>query len=143
MSHPFSHLQPITYDYTLDIRFADLDSYGHLNSTRYLDLVNTARLLFMEREMGLRLSELVEKNVGFYMSKAMQEFLRPVKGLQQVRVTSHIENVISSKVVIEYEISNPEKDRVFSKGSLEYFVVDLITQKSTEMPLWMGPYFFK
>jgi acyl-CoA thioesterase FadM len=49
MSQEADARKPVEFDYSLDVRFDDLDSYGHVNSTRYLDYVSTARLLYMER----------------------------------------------------------------------------------------------
>lgn len=142
MSHPYSSLEAIVYDFTLDVRFADLDPYGHLNSAKYLDLVNTSRLIYLEREIGVKVSDLIERNIGFYMSKATQEFLRPVKGLQKINITSRVEDVQRGKLSIPYEIRDVSKTRIHSKGILDYYVIDLTTQKPTEMPSWMVEYFF-
>ena len=41
-------MDSIIYENQLQIRFSDLDGYGHMNSNIYADLLATSRLLFLE-----------------------------------------------------------------------------------------------
>ena len=49
-------MDSIIYENQLQIRFSDLDGYGHMNSNIYADLLATSRLLFLEEELEAPLS---------------------------------------------------------------------------------------
>lgn len=142
MNHPYSNRKPIRYDYVLDIRFSDLDPYGHLNSTLYLDLINTSRMLYLERERGFSIADVVKRGIGFYMTRANQEFLKSVKGFQKLRAVTEVSDVQGGKLTIPYELKSEDGEKLYSKGILEYAVIDLKTQKPTDLPDWLADQFF-
>ena len=49
-------MDPIIYENELQVRFSDLDGYGHMNSNVYADLLATSRLLFLEKDLKAPLS---------------------------------------------------------------------------------------
>ena len=59
-------MDSIIYENQLQIRFSDLDGYGHMNSNIYADLLATSRLLFLEEELEAPLSFWEERKTGFY-----------------------------------------------------------------------------
>lgn len=138
-----SKSEPIIYDQTLDVRFGDLDSFGHVNSMVYLDMVNSSRLIYLERELGVTTADLIRKGLGFYLSKVSQEFVKPITGLVKVRVVSHVAVVDRAKLIIPFEMTNPESGRVYSKGELECYVVNLETQKPMALPDWAADFLFR
>jgi len=135
--------EPIIYDQTLDVRFGDLDPYGHLNSSIYLDIVNSSRLIYLERELGVKTSDLIERGIGFYLTRATQEFLRPVNGFARVRVRSHVANQEAARIRVAFALENPDTEKVYARGELEFVVMDLKTQRPTPVPEWMEAYFYK
>ena len=54
-------MDPIIYENELQVRFSDLDGYGHMNSNVYADLLATSRLLFLEKDLKAPLSFWEEK----------------------------------------------------------------------------------
>ena len=61
-------MNSIVYENELQVRFSDLDGYGHMNSNIYADLLATSRLLFLEEHLNAPLSFWEEKKTGFYVS---------------------------------------------------------------------------
>lgn len=135
--------KPIIYDQIMDVRFADLDAYGHLNASVYLDLVASSRFIYLERVLGLSVADIVARGAGFYMTKATQEFIRPVKGLVQVRIQTNVLRYEGPLLVVSYVMSNPQTEKVYSKGELNFAIIDLATQRPLSLPDWMIPYFLE
>ncbi len=136
--------EPIKYKGSLDVRFADLDPYGHVNSKHYLDYVSTTRLNYMANEMRVPLDSVTARGIGFYLVKSTINYLRPIVGLQRIQVSSHVAEIKGSKVlVIPFEVQNPDGSITFSEGTLEYAIVDMKTGKLVQAPEWIKELFFK
>jgi acyl-CoA thioesterase FadM len=43
---------PIVYEGLTQLRFSDLDAYGHLSATKYIDIVGSSRLTILEQKFG-------------------------------------------------------------------------------------------
>lgn len=133
---------PIIYTGDIDVRFGDLDPYGHLNAKHYLDIVATARLRFLACEMKCPVEQLVERGIGFYLKKATQNFQRPIPGIQRVHQRSYVSAVNGAVLVIPYELMSEDKTIRYADGVLEYAVVDLKLNRPTEPPPWLLQLFF-
>ncbi len=136
-------MTPIKYTANVMVRFADLDPYGHVNATNYLDYVVTARWSFAHERFGVTDKTFVEKNLGFYMTRADQSFKRPIAGVQTVVASSFVREVAQAKLVVPYDISSTDGKVRFSEGVLEFMCIDLSTNKPTSMPDWVRPFFFE
>ena len=136
--------KPIEYVDSLDIRFSDLDSYGHVNSKHYIDLVSTARLNFMLKQMKTKISDVTDRGIGFFMTKATMNFKRPINGLQKVRAASFVQEIRDKKtLIIPFSITSESRETIFSDGLLEFALIDLSTNRSTPAPDWIIDLFFE
>ncbi len=126
--------KPIMFEFDVDVRFAELDFYGHVNLSKYLDIVVTSRFLYLERVLKISLAETAKAGVAFYTAKAFQEFLRPIKGLQRVRVKSFVEKVNDTRLEVPYEIYDAQGKVLYSKGLLTFAIMDLKTNRPCPLP---------
>lgn len=133
----------IIYDHTVDVCFSHLDAYGHVNSKHYLDYVVTSRLKFLEDTFNITILKMVEKNCGFYLIETSQKYLRPINGMQKVRVKSHVAENQDGVITVVYDMINEDGDRLYSKGEFKFAVIDLAKQKKMPTPEWLQPYFFE
>lgn len=134
---------PIIYQKEQDIRFGELDPYGHLSAKHYLDLVASSRLLFLERDLGYSLEKLTAAGFAFYLRKATQNFRVPIVGLQRIMIKSFVSKAEGSLFVIDFDIQNEKQTKTHASGQLEYVVVDMKTQRPTSAPDWLTALFFK
>jgi acyl-CoA thioesterase FadM len=135
--------EPIKYEGHVDIRFADLDPYGHVNSKHYVDLVSTVRLNFMSQELKTPLESMTDKGIGFYLTKLTINYRRPIIGLQKVFVSSYVSEIRDEKVlIVPFEIKTADGTKLYSDGVLEFSVVDLKTNRMTILPTWVAKLLF-
>lgn len=134
--------KPIIYKNIVDIHFSYIDAFGHVNAKHYLDLVATSRLWFLERDMQMPLPTLMKAGYGFYLKKAVQNFRRPIIGLQGVLVTSYVAAVRDATLEIPFEIRTKDDEKVFADGILEYAVMDLNQMRPVPPPKMMLDLFF-
>ena len=60
------------------VRFYELDPYGHLNHSAYIQLFETGRIEMLE-EAGIALHELEKNDFRFLVSQIETTFLKPVE----------------------------------------------------------------
>ena len=62
--------KPIIYEAEVEVRFDDLDSYGHVNSSRYLDYVITSRWKFAQANLSYSVQSLHDRGAGVYLTRS-------------------------------------------------------------------------
>ena len=136
-------MKPILYESTLPVRFSDLDPYGHVNSTHYLDYVISARWAFARDRLHVSEKSLGEKKVGFYLAKAQMAFKRPIVGGGSIVAKSHVQEIADAKLFVPFEIRSADGATLHSDGVLEFLVIDLTTNKPLSCPDWVRGLFFE
>ena len=135
---------PIVYKGLIDIRFSDLDSYNHVNSKHYVDFVSTVRLNYLGAELGTPIEGVTSRGIGFFMTKSTINYRKPIVGLQKISASSHVSEISTGKVlVIPFQITSSDEQKIFADGVLEFAVIDLKTNRSTQTPQWVFNLFFK
>jgi YbgC/YbaW family acyl-CoA thioester hydrolase len=135
--------KPISYSAEVLVRFADLDPYGHVNATNYLDYIVTARWHYAKERFGATDRTFIDKGIGFFVTRAELLFKRPIVGVQPIIARSHIREIAEAKLWAPYEITSKDGKTVFSEGTLEFAVIDLKSNRPTACPDWVHPYFFE
>ena len=79
---------PIIYKNTIRARFNDLDPYGHVNSSVYLDYIISSRWNYLENELGMSMTEAIRKGVGFYLINSNMNYKRPINGMEEIEIVA-------------------------------------------------------
>ena len=66
------------HSHKVKVRFYELDTYGHLNHSAYVQLFETGRIEMLE-QVGLALHEIEKNNFRFVVSQIETAFLKPVE----------------------------------------------------------------
>ncbi len=83
------------YTTPIDIRFADLDAYGHVNNALYLTYLEQARIRLFQEHFGAFLDSglmflVVRAECDYHLPIAMNDPLRVTVMADQVRHTSFV-----------------------------------------------------
>jgi acyl-CoA thioester hydrolase len=97
---------PLTekYDFSTDIevRFADLDAYGHINNATYFTYLETARTkLFLEKFI-----DLLNEGSLLLVVRAECDYRKPIGLADRVVVSMTITRIGNSSFDIDYAIHN-------------------------------------
>jgi acyl-CoA thioester hydrolase len=68
----------VPHSHKVKVRFYELDPYGHLNHSAYVQLFETGRIEMLE-QAGLALHEIEKNNLRFVVSQIETAFLKPVE----------------------------------------------------------------
>jgi acyl-CoA thioester hydrolase len=134
---------PFIYDGLLQVRFSDLDAYGHLSATHYVDMVGTSRLLILEERFGVSMRQLYENSVAFFLKRTEVNYVKPVKGLVAIRQLSHVQKCEGSEIEVSFEIMSKNSEVKHASGLLTYVLVDLRTSKPIPVPEMLTRAFFE
>lgn len=135
--------RPIVYEQRMPVRFADLDPYGHVNASVYLDYIVSSRWSFARQRFGIGDRTLFERGVGFYMTRADMSFLKPIIGMQELVITSYVTQIQEARLLAHAEIKSSDEGKMFSRGTLEFVTIDLATTRPTPCPDWVRDLFIE
>ena len=101
----------------IQVRYRDLDTYGHVNNAVYLTYFEIARV-------GAFL-DLFSKNpdIRFVIAHASVDFLKPARLAQELTVHTWVSRIGNTSFTLEYEIKNEEGDLI-AKGSTIQVTID-------------------
>jgi len=143
MGESDSNRKSILYEDQIEVRFSELDPYGHLNAQHYLDYVLTSRWSFIRKRFGLTAKDFVKKGLGFFLNHFSIDFFKPISEGQTVTVQSRATDVKGEKILVEYTLSVPSLDLLFARGRLELTTINLVSLKPEPLPLWAQSYLFE
>ena len=75
--------------FDLKVRFYELDPYGHLNHSAYVQFFETGRVELLE-EVGLDLESLAARGYRFVVNRIETSFDRPVHGGETITVETGV-----------------------------------------------------
>ncbi len=113
----------------VEIRFADLDAYGHVNHSVYFTYMETARTLFFKEKF----LDLYNKGIGFIITKASCEYKTPILLSDKVIIEMEIINVKKTRFDVVYKISNGA-DKHFANAHTTLVAFDMKKNKPVRIP---------
>ncbi len=141
---PKPQLNPVICHAFVDVRFSDMDAYGHVNSKNYIDFIGESRWKFYKDTFGFDAEDYVKRGIGFFTGRMEINFKRPITAKEKsLFVKSYAVGLDRAKVSVDFEILSQDKAVSFSTGRLEIYCVDLKTGKPQIIPDWLHAQIFK
>ncbi len=91
-----------TFSTTIELRFSDLDGYGHVNSAVYFTYLETARVKLFREEFA----ELTRQGVYLVVARAECDFRLPILFTDTVEVTAVISRIGGASFDLDYTLHN-------------------------------------
>ena len=118
------------YYHTVEVRFADVDMFGHVNNAKYLTYIESARVSYYTAVTGLT----EPREFGMTVASAKVDFLKPIFYGQTVRVYTRIGRVGNKSWTLEHEIRDAETEEVMARGSTVNVFYDYKSEQSAPIP---------
>jgi acyl-CoA thioester hydrolase len=96
----------------IEVRFADLDAYGHVNNAVFFTYLETARIKLLKE----RFTADLQSGLLFLVAEANCRYLAPINFGDRVRVVLTAGRIGRSSFTLNYRIDNGEQ-RVFAEAS--------------------------
>ncbi|ORJ60683.1 acyl-CoA thioesterase [Geothermobacter hydrogeniphilus] len=113
----------------IEIRFSDLDAYGHVNNATFFTYLETARVkLFQER-----FADLMQRGILFLVVEASCRYLKPIGLNDRLLIDIRTEKIGRSSFTLGYRMHNGA-DTTFAQAQTVMVCFDQKRQKPTELP---------
>ncbi len=118
----------------ITLRPDDIDLNNHLHSSKYMDYVLFARYDQMERCYGFSMEQFVSAGYSWVMTDCFMQFKRPLFLNDMAEVTTWVEELNKNNVEVHFLITNKKTKKRSCGGWFKYAMIDLATQRSTQIP---------
>lgn len=118
----------------LKVRFYELDPYGHLNHSAFVQFFETGRVEMLE-EVGLDLTSLDERGYRFVVNRIETAFLRPVRGGDVITVETEVVSLRRASSVWRQRLRRGEE--IVARQELRAAITDS-TGRPTRAPDYLA-----
>jgi acyl-CoA thioester hydrolase len=140
--NPFPGRIPSVYTSSHRIQFSDLDPYDHMATGRYATHYVDHRMEGLRDHIGWDLENLRSLSFMVWVRKLHIEFLRPVRGDQEITITSFVREFRGPDAVIQCVMADA-RGRIVSTCVMTVAHVDRTTGRATNWPPDVAALFFE
>jgi len=116
----------------VEVRFSDLDSFGHVNNARYLTYMEQARVGYFHH-LGLWWPR-QHASLGLILADAQVTFHRPILLEYKIKVGAHIPRLGNKSFPMHYRLENAETGDVFATGITVQVCYDYQRHRTIPIP---------
>ncbi|MCF6265134.1 MAG: acyl-CoA thioesterase [Desulfuromusa sp.] len=119
------------FEYTtpIEIRFVDLDAYGHVNNALYFTYLETARIkLFQERFGGF-----LESGLMFLVVRAECDFRQPIELNNPLQITIYVDQIKFTSFDFSYRLHDGA-GKIFAEAKTVMVCYDPNSKKPVALP---------
>ena len=128
----FKHKTPI------EIRFADIDAFGHVNNAKYLTFIEQARVKYFNDIVDWLYDWSKE---GIILAKAEINFVKPVLFRDEITVLTRCSRLGNKSFDLQYQIMRykDSEETLMADGITVMVAFDYVQKKSIVLPEeWKG-----
>jgi len=114
----------------VEVRFADMDSFGHVNNAAFLTFIEQARIKYFDDISGWHYD--VSKE-GVILAHASLDFIRPLDFKEKLSVLTMCTAIGTKSISIVHRIIAGENEEVATAESV-VVAFDYVTMKSVPVP---------
>jgi acyl-CoA thioester hydrolase len=116
--------------HTVEVRFADIDMFGHVNNATYLTYIESARVAYYTAVTGLE----EPREFGMTVASAKVDFLKPIFYGQSVHVYTRTGHIGNKSWTLEHELRDAETGDLLAVASTVNVHYDYKTGQSKVLP---------
>lgn len=113
----------------IEIRFSDLDAYGHVNNAMFFTYLETARVKLFQQHFGAFLNS----DLMFLVVRAECDYRLPIELSDSLQITIHIEQLRHSSFEFSYQMHNG-KGKIFAEAKTVMVSYDPKIKKPVAIP---------
>lgn len=118
-----------TYSIPIELRFSDLDAYGHVNSALYFTYLETARVKLFDDFFR----EVTSLGIFTVVARAECDFKMPIMLYDKVIVTLWIAKMGRSSFEIEYRLHD-DNEKIYATARTTMVCFDNVKKMTVPLP---------
>ena len=116
--------------HTVEVRFADIDMFDHVNNAKYFTYIESARVAYYSNLTGIK----DPREFSMTLASAKVDFIKPVFFGQTLHVYTRIGRVGNSSWTLEHELRDAATGELMATGSTVNVYYDYETERSRPLP---------
>lgn len=116
----------------VEVRFRDLDAYGHVNNASFLTYLEQARVKILGDYFSL---DGETATTAFVMKRVECEFKRPITLRDRIYVRMHVAELRRSSFTIHYDLID-EAERLYATAETVLVAIDPRSGRPSGIPDW-------
>jgi acyl-CoA thioester hydrolase len=133
---------PIVFTTKHVIRFSDLDPFNHMTTSKYATYYVDHRMQGLRDRMGWDLKTLATLPFMTWVRRMEIDFIKPVRGDQEITITSFVREFQGPDAVIECTMAD-DAGKSLSRCLMTVAHVDRSTNRATDWPPELAALFFE
>jgi acyl-CoA thioester hydrolase len=122
-----------TLESKIKIRFHDCDPYNHLNNSKYIDYIMTARGDQLLDHYGFDMYALArEEGIGWVTAQTQISYLIPAFPMEEVAIQTQLVAFTAKSLLVEGIMWNHDKTKLKTVMWIKFVHFNMNTQKSHE-----------
>jgi len=113
----------------VDIRFSDIDAFGHVHNAAYFQYFESARLYYFSQLLG---EDWDWNRTGIMLVENYAQYLKPLLLNDQAKISLHVTKIGNKSFSLEYQLSVNDKIHCMGKSKLVCF--DHLRKASITLP---------
>ncbi|MHA1977890.1 MAG: acyl-CoA thioesterase [Candidatus Hodarchaeales archaeon] len=116
----------------IPVVWGDMDSFGHINNTKFFRYFETARIKYFEC-IGF-IQEMKDSKIGPILASTSAKFIKPLFYPDTVKVGTRVSSLESTKFTMDYLILS-EKSGTTAVGEAVIVVLNYATSTKSPLPV--------
>ena len=119
---------------TIEIRFVDIDAFGHVNNANYLTYIENARVSYFNQVVDWQYDW---SKKGIILAKAEVDFIIPINFNDDISIYTRCSRLGNKSFDLEYRIVKliNQKEQLMADGITVMVAFDYDAKKSIEIPV--------
>lgn len=122
-------MSPFEYTTPIEIRFSDLDAYGHVNNAVFFTYLETARISFFQQYFGAFL----DGELMFLVVRAECDYRLPIELSDPLQITITVSELRHTSFEFSYRLHDGE-DRLFAEAKTVMVCYDPRGRRPVSIP---------
>ena len=115
----------------IPIAWGDMDSFNHVNNTKFFKYFETARIKYFEKTGFIETME--ENSIGPILASTSAKFIKPLFYPDTITVGTRVVSIEPTHFIMEYIIVSKSKG-IAALGESKMVVYDYKSSKKTSLP---------
>ena len=121
----------------IEIRWGDMDAFGHVNNTNFIRYFECARIRFFEE---LKLTDFMQgSQIGIIVASVSCKFIAPLYYPDTVEVGALARNIGEDRFDMDYAIFSKQQQRICAVGTSLVVCYDYGVKKKAAIPEQLKP----
>ena len=120
----------------VQVRPGDIDLFGHVHSSKYLDYFLAARFEQMQKNYLCGMDEFLNKGLGWFLQDFDISFKRQLKMGDVAQVYSRIISLEKTGSIVGFRMNNTS-NKLVAEGKGNFTLVDINTARAVSVPEWV------